>query len=92
LPTEERLLLARSLVCEALARVRSRYAVLRAGRILRRHLRWVAPVDASSFIYDVETLRTFCVQNDGKVEVWRLAKVEYKKSKKICKLHFRRVR
>jgi hypothetical protein len=92
LPTEERLEATRALVCAELAKKRSRYAVLRAGRILRRYYGDTAPVDASIFIDDVRLIRTFHVQNDGRVEVWRLVRVEYKRTKKICKLHFRRVR
>jgi hypothetical protein len=91
MPKEERYQLARLLVGEKLAKQRSRRAVLRGGRLLRKHFKKVAPRDAVVFIADLRSIYVFEVKNDGRTATWWLEKVEKKKRKGICRLHFRRV-
>jgi hypothetical protein len=91
MPTGERLELAYKMVCEELSKKKSRYAVLRAARILKKRFKKVNPHDAGIFIIDLVEIRCFNVQNNGSIHTWKLAKLERSKSKGTCKLHFRRL-
>ena len=87
MPPEERLLLAYRIVREELSRERARYAVLRAGRALRRHLGKVAPRDPAVFIDDLKTIESFRV--DG--HTWRIKEIEKQASKGLTRIHFVRI-
>ena len=92
LPTKPRMYLAYRIVCSELSLRRSQSAMLRAGRVLKKYLFKVVPHDADVFIADLQQIRYFHVQNNGRVYTWKLVKVERRRSKHICKLYFRRLK
>ena len=92
MPTKERMYLAYQIICEELSHKHSMSAVLRAGRILKKYLFKTVPHDADVFIDDLQQIRYFHAQNNGRVYTWKLVKIERKRSKHICKLYFRRLK
>ena len=92
IPTEIRLRLAYQIMCKELSHKHSRYAVFRAGRVLKKHFGKTVPHDANVFIEDLKQIRYFHARCNGRLYTWKLEKIERKESKHISKLHFRRLR
>ena len=92
MPTKERIYLAYRIMCEELSHKHSRYAVARAGRILKKYLFKTVPHDADVFIEDLKQIRYFHAKCNGKLYTWKLVKIERRRSKHICKLYFRRLK
>jgi len=86
IPTDIRLQLAYSLVCEFLSKYVSRQASARPVTLLRRLYGPISPLDHRVFIEDILSLQRFRVNG----HVWEIAEVERQPSKKILRVTFTR--
>ena len=91
-PAKERKHLAYQIICEELSHKHSMSAMIRPGRVLKKYLFKTVPHDANVFIEDLKQIRYFHTRNNGRLCTWKLEKIERKRSKRICKLYFRRLK
>jgi len=92
LPASVRMHLAYQIMSEELSHKHSMSAMVRPGRVLKKYLFKTVPHDTNVFIEDLKQIRYFHTRNNGRLYTWKLVKIEQRRSKRICKLYFRRLK